>query len=308
MSRFGYTVLGFGGHTPAGGPGVWTDSLPTINTNRYQCVTGGGSAGAIIAGGTSTANSEEWNGSAWENADDNLSANTSAASGGGTASSAIVIGGNRASGTTVCEKWDSSAGTWSNADSTTSVFTAAASSATDKDNAWVCGGWTGSAIGSKNEVMVSASWTVQSADMLTDRLAMAKNQAGSGTNSAAVTGSTGSISDKNEQYEHSSSASGTWSTNAAITTGLTDDPSCFGQTSADDLVVAFGENASGPAGNCFEFNGSADAWTTGNTTPAAVRNNYGGGPTGAGIVTGGYNETAGAYVDDTYTFARAIST
>jgi len=308
MSRFGYTVLGFGGHTPAGGPGVWTDSLPTINTNRYQCVTGGGSAGAIIAGGTSTANSEEWNGSAWENADDNLSANTSAASGGGTASSAIVIGGNRASGTTVCEKWDSSAGTWSNADSTTSVFTAAASSATDKDNAWVCGGWTGSAIGSKNEVMVSASWTVQSADMLTDRLAMAKNQAGSGTNSAAVTGSTGSISDKNEQYEHSSGASGTWSTNAAITTGLTDDPSCFGQTSADDLVVAFGENASGPAGNCFEFNGSADAWTTGNTTPAAVRNNYGGGPTGAGIVTGGYLESAGAYQDDTYTFARAIST
>ena len=304
MSRFGYTVLGFGGHTPAGGPGVWTDQEQTINTNRYQSVTAGGSAGSIIAGGSSTGNSETWDGSTWSNADDNLSDSTvNAASGGGTSSSAIVIGGNRGSGTTTCEKWDNS--TWETADSTTSVFTAAASSATDKDNAWVCGGWTGSAIGSKNEVMVSASWTVQSADMLTDRLAMAKNQAGSGTNSAAVTGSTGSISDKNEQYEHSSGASGTWSTNAAITTGLTDDPSCFGQTSADDLVVAFGENASGPAGNCFEFSGT---WTTGNTTPAAVRNNYGGGPTGAGIVTGGYLESAGAYQDDTYTFARAIST
>ena len=306
MSRFGYTVLGFGGHTPAGGPGVWTDQEQTINTNRYQSVTAGGSAGSIIAGGSSTGNSETWDGSTWSNADDNLSANTGAASGGGTSSSAIVIGGNRGgSGSTVCEKWDSSAGTWTNADSTTTVFTAAASSATDKDNAWVCGGWTGSAIGSKNEVMVSASWTVQSADMLTDRLAMAKNQAGSGTNSAAVTGSTGSISDKNEEYTHSSGASGTWSTNDPILTGLTDDPSCFGQTSADDLVVAFGENASGPAGNCLEFSGTC---TSVNTTPAAVRNNYGGGPTGAGITVGGYLESASAFQDDTYTFARAIST
>jgi len=152
--------------------------------------------------------------------------------------------------------------------------------------------------------MVSASWTVQSTDMLTERLAMAKKQAGSGTNGAAVTGSTGSISDKNEQHEFDGTDS-TWSTHPPITTGLTDDPSCFGQTSADDLVVAFGENASGPAGNCFEYNGT---WTTGNTAPSTNRNCYGGGPTGAGIVTGGYNETAGAYVDDTYTFARAIST
>ena len=95
MARFGYTVLGFGGFTSAGGPGVWTDQEQTINTNRYQCVTGGGSAGAIIAGGSSTGNSETWNGSTWSNAADNLSANTSAASGGGTSSSAIVIGGNR---------------------------------------------------------------------------------------------------------------------------------------------------------------------------------------------------------------------
>ena len=302
MSRFGYTVLGFGGFTSAGGPGVWTDQEQTINTNRYQSVTAGGSAGSIIAGGSSTGNSETWDGSTWSNADDNLSANTGAASGGGTSSSAIVIGGNRGSGTTTCEKWDNS--TWENADSTTTVFTAAASSATDKDNAWVCGGWTGSGIGGKCEVLKNGTWEAGT-DMLTDRLAMAKNQAGSGTNGAAVTGSTGSISDKNEQHEFDGSTSA-WSTHPAITTGLTDDPSCFGQTSADDLVVAFGENATAPQGDCLEYNNGA--WTVGNTAPSTHRNNYGGGPTGAGIVTGGYNETAGAYQDDTYTFARAIST
>ena len=304
MSRFGYTVLGFGGHTSAGGPGVWTDAGQTINTNRYQCVTGGNSAGAIIAGGSSTGNSEIWDGSTWENADDNLSASTvNSSQGGGTASSAIVIGGNRASGSTVCEKWDNS--TWENADSTTTVFTVGASAADDKDNAWVCGGWTGSAIGSKHEVMVSASWTVQSTDMLTDRLTMAKNNSGSSSNPAAVTGTTDSLSDKNEEYTHSSGASGTWTTNDPITTALKDDPACYGRTSADDLVVSHGENASGPAGNCFEYNGT---WTTGNTAPSTNRNCYGGGPTGAGITVGGYNETAGAYQDDTYTFARAIST
>jgi len=44
------------------------------------------------------------------------------------------------------------------------------------------------------------------------------------------------------------------------------------------------------------------------TSDVAGENAAGGGPTGAGITVGGYNETAGAYQDDTYTFARAIST
>ena len=306
MSRFGYTVLGFGGHTPAGGPGVWTTGTDTINSNRYQSVAAGSSASAIIAGGSGTGDSEVWNGTTqtWSDAADNLSSSpANAASGGGTASSAIFIGGNRSGSTTlICEKWGGS--DWTAADSTTTVFTAAASSATDKDNAWVCGGWNGSAISSKCEVLKDGTWETEG-DMLTDRLAMAKNQSGSGTNSAAVTGSTGSISDKNEQHEFDGSTSA-WSTHPAITTGLTDDPSCFGQTSADDLVVAFGENATAPQGDCLEYNNGS--WTVGNTAPSTHRNNYGGGPTGAGIVTGGYNETAGAYQDDTYIFTRAIST
>ena len=310
MAQFGYQILGFGGHTPAGGPGDWTTESDTINSNRYQSVAAGSSASAIIAGGSGTGDSEVWNGTTqtWSDAADNLSSSpANAASGGGTATSAIFIGGNREGSTTLtCEKWTGS--DWENADSTTTVFTAAASGATDMDTAWVCGGWTGSAIGAKCEVLKNGTWQAGT-DMLTDRLAMAKNQAGSGTNGAAVTGSTGSISDKNEQHEFdggSSASASAWSTHSPITTGLTDDPSCFGQTSADDLVVAFGENATAPQGDCLEYNN--EGWTDGNTAPSTNRNNYGGGPTGAGIVTGGYNETAGAYQDDTYTFKRAIST
>ena len=306
MAQFGYQILGFGGHTPAGGPGDWTTESDTINSNRYQSVAAGSSASAIIAGGSGTGDSEVWNGTTqtWSDAAANLSSSpANAATGGGTASSAIFIGGNRSGSTTlICEKWTGS--DWENADSTTTVFTAAASGATDMNNAWVCGGWNGSAISSKCEVLKDGTWETEG-DMLTDRLAMAKNQSGSGTNSAAVTGSTGSISDKNEQHEFDGT-DGTWSTHPAITTGLTDDPSCFGQTSADDLVVAFGENATAPQGDCLEYNNGS--WTVGNTAPSTHRNNYGGGPTGAGIVTGGYNETAGAYQDDTYIFTRAIST
>ena len=309
MSRFGYTVLGFGGHTPAGGPGVWANVSQTINTNRYQCVTAGSKDGAIIAGGgaSDTANSEVWDGSTWENAGDNLSASANSGQGGGTSSSAIFIGGNRGSGSTVCEKWDNS--TWENADSTTTVFTVGASAADDKDNAWVCGGYTGSAVGSKHEVMASATWTVQSTDMLTDRLAMAANNSGSSSNSAAVSGKTASgRSDKNEQYEHSSDATGSWSTNAPITTALDESPACFGRSSADDLVVSHGENATAPQGDTLEYNGAKNTWTVGNTCLANLRNNYGGGPSGAGITVGGHLESASARQDDTYTFTRAIST
>ena len=304
MSRFGYTVLGFGGFTSAGGPGVWTDAGQTINTNRYQCVTAGSSASAIIAGGSSTGNSEVWNGNSWSNAADNLATSpVNSAQGGGTASSAIVIGGNRGgSASQVCEIWNSGSGTWaSGPDNTNSVFTVGASAADSSTSAWVCGGYTGSAVGDKTNSLSGTTWSNKE-DLPTGRLAMAANNTGSASDAAAMTGSTGSLSAKNERWTDD-----TWATDGAdITTALTDSPAGFGQTSGGDVIVSHGENASGPSGDCFEFtNGS---WTTGNTCLANIRNNYGGGPTGTGITCGGYNETAGAYVDYTYTFARAIST
>jgi hypothetical protein len=299
MARFGYTVLGFGGHTPAGGPGTWSNASQTINTNRYQCVTAGNASSAIIAGGSSTGNSEIWDGNTWENADDNLDATSSSGQGGGTKSNAIYIGGSRG---TACETWDDSA--WSTGSVTTnSTFTVGASAADSSTSAWVCGGWTGSAVGDKCESLSGTTWTTKE-DMLTGRLAMGANNSGGASNAAAMTGKTGSgRSVKNEEYTLSGDA---WTTNTDITTALDESPACFGQTSADDVIVSHGENATAPQGDTLEWTGGT--WTTGNTCLANLRNNYGGGPTGNGITVGGYLESAGAYQDDTYIFTRAVST
>jgi len=307
MARFGYTVLGFGGHTSAGGPGVWANVGDTISSNRYMTVIAGNASAALIFGGANPATNvvETWNGSSFTTLSETLAAAASGATGGGTQSSAISISGTRGgSFSTGCEKWSGSS--FATADALNNVAAAhLCGAAEDKDNAWACGGYDGST-NAKHEIMRSASWTLQSTDMLTPRYYLANNACGSSGNGAAVTGSTGSRSAKNEEYTYSSGSSGSWTTNTDITTALDENPACLGKTSADDLVVFCGEAAGGPDGGTYEY--SAGTWTTGNTYPQPARNNYGGGPTGNGMSVGGYREDGAGYIDDAYSFTRAIST
>jgi len=307
MAKFGYQVLGFGGHTPAGGPGVWADVGDTISSRRYMSVIAGNASAALISGGANPATNvvETWNGGSFSAAADNLSAASQGSTGGGTQSSAIHATGTRGgSYSSACEKWDGS--TYETADSLNSVAAGqVCGAAEDKDNAWACGGYDGST-NAKHEIMRSGTWTLQSTDMLTPRYYLANNATGSSGNGAAVTGSTGSRSAKNEEYTLSSGSSGSWTTNTDITTALDENPACLGKTSADDLVVFCGEAAGGPDGGTYEY--SAGTWTTGNTYPQPARNNFGGGPTGNGLSVGGYREDGPGYIDEAYSFTRAIST
>jgi len=304
MSKFGYQVLGFGSFTSAGGPGVWATLGDTINSNRYMAVIAGNASAALISGGNSSNAVESWNGTAFSDAADNLATTVESSSGGGTQSSAISISGTRGgSNSTACEKWDGSS--YETADSLTTAVSIGTGVAEDKDNAWACGGHTGS-VNAKHEIMRSASWTVQGTDMLTPRYYLAVNSNGSSGNGAAVTGSTGSRSTKNEEYTLSSGSSGSWNTNTDITTALDENPGSFGKTSADDLVIFSGEPAGGPNGGTYEY--SVGTWTTGNTVPTNIRNNFGGGPTGNGMTVGGFIEGGPGFQDDAYSFTRAIST
>ena len=306
MAKFGYQILGFGSFTPAGGPGVWALLGDTINSRRYMSVIAGNASAALISGGANPASNvvESWNGTAFSDAADNLSAASASSNGGGTQSSALSISGTRGgSRSTACEKWDGSS--YETADSLTTATQDGCSAVEDKDNAWSCGGYTGSASG-KHEIMRSGTWTAQSTDLPTPRYYLANNACGSSGNGAAVTGSTGSRSTKNEEYTYSSGSSGSWTTNDNLTTALDENPGSFGKTSADDLVVFCGEPAGGPDGGTYEY--SAGTWTTGNTYPQPARNNYGGGPTGNGMSVGGYREDGYGYIDDAYSFTRAIST
>jgi len=304
MSKFGYQVLGFGSFTSAGGPGVWATLGDTINSNRYMAVIAGNASAALISGGNSSNAVESWNGTAFSDAADNLATTVESSSGGGTQSSAISISGTRGgSNSTACEKWDGSS--YETADSLTTAVSIGTGVAEDKDNAWACGGHTGS-VNAKHEIMRSASWTVQGTDMLTPRYYLAVNSNGSSGNGAAVTGSTGSRSNKNEEYTYSSGSSGSWTTNDNLTTALDENPGSFGKTSADDLVIFSGEPAGGPNGGTYEY--SVNTWTTGNTVPTNIRNNFGGGPTGNGMTVGGFIEGGPGFQDDAYSFTRAIST
>ena len=289
MAKFGYQILGFGSFTPAGGPGVWALLGDTINSRRYMSVIAGNASAALISGGANPASNvvESWNGTAFSDAADNLSAASASSNGGGTQSSALSISGTRGgSRSTACEKWDGSS--YETADSLTTATQDGCSAVEDKDNAWSCGGYTGSASG-KHEIMRSGTWTAQSTDLPTPRYYLANNACGSSGNGAAVTGSTGSRSTKNEEYTYSSGSSGSWTTNADITTALDENPGCFGKTSADDLVVFSGETNSGPNGGTYEY--SANTWTTGN-----------------GLTVGGFIEGGPGYQDEAYSFTRAIST
>ena len=314
MAQFGYQILGFGSFTPAGGPGVWALLGDTISSNRYMCVTAGNASAALISGGANPDTNvvETWNGIAFASAADNLSAASGGSTGGGTQSSAIHISGKRGgtSYSTACEKWDGS--TYETADTLTNQgANQLCGAAEDKDTAWACGGFNPSFSGTRvaeHEIMRSGTWTLQSTNMLTPRYYLANNACGSSGNGAAVTGNSSSSSrdTKNEEYTYSSGSSGSWTTNANITTGLDENPGCFGKTSADDLVVFSGEAAGGPDGGTYEYSGGT--WTTGNNVPTNIRNNFGGGPTGNGLTVGGFIEGGPGYQDDAYSFTRAIST
>ena len=316
MAQFGYQILGFGSFTPAGGPGIWANVGDTISSNRYMSVIAGNASAALIFGGANPATNvvETWNGASgsFTTLSETLNAATASATGGGTQSSAISISGSRG-GTaysTACEKWGGSS--FTTADTLTNQgATLLCGAAEDKDNAWACGGFNPSVSGGRvgnHEIMRSGTWTLQSTNMLTPRYYLANNACGSSGNGAAVTGSSSSSSrdTKNEEYTYSSGSSGSWTTNAAITTGLDENPGCFGKTSADDLVVFSGEAAGGPDGGTYEY--STDTWTTGNNVPTNIRNNFGGGPTGNGLTVGGFIEGGPGYQDDAYSFTRAIST
>ena len=308
MAQFGYQVLGFGSFTSAGGPGVWALLGDTISSRRYMSVIAGNASAALIFGGANPATDvvETWNGASgsFTTLSETLIAASASSNGGGTQSSALSISGTRGgSRSTACEKWSGSS--FTAADSLTTATQDGCSAVEDKDNAWSCGGYTGSASG-KHEIMRSGTWTAQSTDLLTPRYYLANNACGSSGNGAAVTGSTGSRSTKNEEYTYSSGSSGSWTTNADITTALDENPGCFGKTSADDLVVFSVETNSVQNGGTYEY--SANTWTTGNNVPTNIRNNFGGGPTGNGLTVGGFIEGGPGYQDEAYSFTRAIST
>ena len=227
MAKFGYQVLGFGSFTSAGGPGVWALLGDTISSNRYMSVIAGNASAALIFGGANPATDvvETWNGSSFTTLSETLAATAASSSGGGTQSSAISISGTRGgSNSTACEKWGGSS--FTTADSLTTAVSIGTGVAEDKDNAWACGGHTGS-VNAKHEIMRSGTWTAQGTDMLTPRYYLANNASGSSGNGAAVTGSTGSRSNKNEEYTYSSCSSGSWTTNDKLTTALDENPGSF---------------------------------------------------------------------------------
>jgi len=310
MARFGYTVAGFGSFTSAGAVavGVWSTGANQINSNRYSCVTLGNSAAATVAGGYGggqTANSETWDGSARSNAGDNLSAVSHAATGGGGASDGIYVAGNRGGSLSkVTEQWNGSA--WSSGDSSNSNHANGGGSADSKNAAIAVGGYDGGAT-SVAENYNGSSWT-NLASGLTARYYTPNNACGGATNFAAVTGRNASDArvNTNEHWTGSMGATGSWATSDVITTVFDEDPACFGKTAATDIVVSHGENTGTPQGLTLEY--YAGAWRAGPTAPAAVRNNLGGGQTGAGITVGGYLESAGAYQDDTRIYTRGSST
>tara|TARA_R100001082_G_C4365882_1_gene161920 strand:- start:28 stop:960 length:933 start_codon:yes stop_codon:yes gene_type:complete len=310
MARFGYTVLGFGSFTAGSvAVGVWSTGADQLSSNRFASVILGNSAAATIAGGYGSggqvATSEDWDGNAWEASDDNLSAASHSATGGGGASDGIYIAGNRSgSASKVTEDWNGSA--WAASDSCNSNHINGGGSADSKNAAIAVGGYASGAT-SVAENYNGSSWT-NLASGLTARYYLPNNACGGATNFAAVTGKNASDArvTTNEHWTGSMGTTGSWATSDAITTALDEDPACFGKTAATDIVVSHGETASGPAGTTLEY--FSGAWRTGPTAPASVRNNYGGGQTGAGITAGGYLESAGAYQDDTRIYTRGGST
>ena len=310
MARFGYTVAGFGSFTSAAAVavGVWSTGADTINSNRFNSVTLGNSAAATVAGGYGggqTANSETWDGNAWANAGDNLSAVSHAATGGGGASDGIYVAGNRGGSLSkVTEQWNGSA--WAAGDSSNSNHANGGGSADSKNAAIALGGYDGGAT-SVAENYNGSSWT-NLASGLTARYYLTNNAVGAATSFAAVTGKNASDArvTTNEHWTGSMGATGSWATSDVITTALDEDPACFGKTAATDIVVSHGETASGPAGTTLEY--FSGAWRTGPTAPANVRNNFGGGQTGAGITVGGYLESGSAFQDDTRIYTRGSST
>jgi len=162
MARFGYTVAGFGSFTSAGAVavGVWSTGADTLNSNRYSCVTLGNSAAATVAGGYGggqLTNSETWDGSAWSNAGDNLSAVSHAATGGGGASDGIYVAGNRGGSLSkVTEQWNGSA--WAAGDSSNSNHANGGGSADSKNAAIAVGGYASGAT-SVAENYDGNSWT-----------------------------------------------------------------------------------------------------------------------------------------------------
>ena len=314
MARFGYQILGFGSFTSAGAVavGVWSTGSDTISSNRYSCVTLGNSAAATVAGGYSGSQlntSETWDGSAWSNAGDNLSAGTHAATGGGGggASDGIYIAGNRSGSLSkVCEQWNGTDWTTTPPPNSNSNHANGSGSADSKNAAIAVGGYDGGAT-SVPENYDGTDWT-NLASGLTARYYMPGNACGAATNFAAVSGrnSSDAIVTTNEHWTGSMGATGSWATSDVITTALDEDPACFGKTAATDIVVSHGETASGPAGTTLEY--FSGAWRTGPTAPANVRNNFGGGQTGAGITVGGYLESSSSFQDDTRIYTRGSST
>ena len=315
MAKFGYQILGFGSFTPAGGLGTWSNAGDTIHTTISSVAVLGNGSAAVIGGGTNdTTTCEDWNGTAFSSTD-GLTTGRRSGRGGGTQSSALMIGGQAGNPTTASvESYDGS--TWSNANSLNIAggTTTPATAVEDDSNAWSCSGFNRNGTGSgtnyddrhpKHEIMRSGTWTTQGTDILTARFYLAGGSCGSSGNGAAVSGYSTSASQKNEEYTFSSGSSGTWTTNTDITTNVGNEaPGCFGKTSADDLVVFCGKTPSGTAAVTQEY--SAGTWTTGNSYPVGVWGNSGGGQTGNGLSVGGYNGSS--RIDAAYIFTRAIST
>ena len=316
MAKFGYQILGFGSFTPAGGPGTWANAGDTIHTALGAVtVLGNGSAGVIAGGQQDNDTCEDWNGTAFSSTD-SLTTGRRSARGGGTQSSALIIGGQVGNPTTASVEYYNGS-EWASANSlnTAGGSSTAATAVEDNSNAWSCSGFNRNATGSgtnyngalpKHEIMRSGSWTTQGTDPLTERYYIAGGSCGSSGNGASVTGANPSgLSTKNEEYTFSSGSSGTWTTNTDITTSVGNESSgCFGKTSADDLVVFCGSTASGTKALTQEY--SVGTWTLGANYPVTVRGNSGGGQTGNGLSVGGYDGSS--YTNAAYIFTRAVST
>jgi len=316
MAKFGYQILGFGSFTSAGGPGTWANAGDTIHTALGSvAVLGNGSAAVIAGGHNDNSACEDWNGTAFSDTD-TLTTGRRSGRGGGTQSSALIIGGQAGNPTTASVEYYNGS-EWANANSLNIAggTTTPATAVEDNSNAWSCSGFNRNGTGSgtnynaehpKHEIMRSGTWTTQGTDALTARYYIAGGSCGSSGNGASVTGqNSGGNSSKNEEYTFSSGSSGTWTTNTDITTSVGSSASgCFGKTSADDLVVFCGRTSGGTTALTQEY--SAGTWTAGNNYPVGVYGNSGGGQTGNGLSVGGYDGSS--YTNAAYIFTRAIST
>lgn len=283
--------------------GTWTAEGNGLGSNKFSGATMGTGGSGLYAGGYSPGRdaSFEWDGTSWSSGG-TMNNGAWACMGAGTQSDALKIAGQDAENTyQYVETYNGSS--WTSKTATNN----------DHSQGTVGGG------GAVNSCIVilganansevynssgSGSWTTKATDTRRDE--MMGGHSGGGGEALAIAGvdqpGDGSILSTVRKYTLSGDA---WSNGTAIPTA-TKAGGAFGQTDATDVVAFTGETAASgdsSVGTTIEFNNGA--WQTGNNITRPRRTLTGGGPTGNGLVAGGYD---GSYRDYTDTFDRTVST